>query len=412
MNKDDGFGILTVEIMITIQFLEPNVETTAVSPHQAQAKLQAAFDCLPIDSVLLGWGLPESLITAVRATTHANNAKLFRWHPFLTGDGIFVPRPEWQTISVSGERVPGFRGMPEFTFVCPNKTAVHDTILEHLQALCQTGLYDGIFLDRMRFPSPAAAPDRWLACFCDDCQRKAAGEGLDLTEVRQEIKDTLVQSNGACLILQDLEGFRKPSRPALSNFLTFRSRSITQFIAEAAVIIRSENLGVGLDCFAPSLMHMVGQDLAALSEIGDWIKVMTYAHTLGPAGLPFELLELANWLMSHGASEPQALTWLSETLGLPLPKDLAALRTPGLTSTALQAELRRGKSSCIKPMPLLAGIELIKLEGVTHLSPNQIKQDLSALRNIHVDGLSLSWDLYHMPVAYLDLVAETFGFDQ
>ena len=322
--------------MITIQYLEPNAETTAastllprsvepssgqaVSPQQARTKLQAAFDRLPIDAVLLGWSLPESLVTAVR----------------------------------------------------------------------------------------------------------------------HEINETLSQTNGARRILQDLSGFPKPDRSALGKFLEFRTRTITQFITEAAALIRAEGLAVGLDCFAPSLTHMVGQDLAALSPLGDWVKVMTYAHTLGPAGLPFELLELANWLIAHGASKQQALTCLSETLRIPLPKNLDTLRNPGLSTTALQAELRRGKtitstrSASTSPRhfsqfpsiakcrglsrhhppvstPLLAGIELIKLEGVTHLSPTQIKRDLTALRDIQVDGLSLSWDLWQMPLKYLDLVAEIFG---
>jgi hypothetical protein len=168
---------------------------------------------------------------------------------------------------------------------------------------------------------------------------------------------------------------------------------------------------------------MVGQDLAALASLGDWVKVMTYAHTLGPAGMPYELLELANWLVAHGASEQQALTWLSETLKIPLPEDFAILRNPGLSTTALQAELRRGKTAVLAGSTstgststgsvadiasLLAGIELIKLEGVTHLSPTQITRDLTALHDIQVDGLSLSWDLYHMPLTHLDLVAEIF----
>jgi len=392
--------------MITIQYLEPNVETTAVSPQKAQAKLQAAFDRLPIDAVLLGWSLPDALVTAVCTTTHANNAKLYRWHPFLTGDGIFMPRPEWQTVGVGGERVPGFRGMPEFTFVCPNKPIVHDNILDHLQTLSQSGLYDGIFLDRMRYPSPAADPGRWLACFCDDCHQKAAEEGLDLVAVRQVLNETLTQPNGAQQILQELGDFQKSARSKLSEFLAFRSRTITNFIAEAAAIIRSTDLEVGLDCFAPSLAHMVGQDLASLSTLGDWTKVMTYAHTLGPAGLPFELLELADWLMAHGASEQQSLTWLSESLRTPLPVGLDTLCNPGLSTVTLQAELSRGKT--ITSTCLLAGIELIKLEGVTHLSPAQIKRDLTALHDIQVDGLSLSWDLWHMPLEHLDLVAEIF----
>lgn len=418
MKNHLGFVILKSTMTITIQYLEPNAETLVVSPQKAQAKLQAAFDRLPIDAVLLGWSLPESLVTAVSTTTHANNAKLYRWHPLLTGDGEFIPRPEWQTVGISGERVPGFRGMPEFTFVCPNKTAVRTTILQHLQTLSHSGLYDGIFLDRMRFPSPAADPGRWLACFCEDCQRAAKKEGLDLTAVRQEFSSTLSQPNGARLILQDLAGFPKPPRSALRDFLAFRTHTITQFITEAAAIIRGAGLAVGLDCFAPSLTHMVGQDLAALAPLGDWVKVMTYAHTLGPAGLPYELLDLANWLITHGTSEQQALTWLSETLKLPLPEDFATLRNPGLSTTALQAELRRGKTavstgststeSVADVVSLLAGIELIKLEGVTHLSPTQITRDLTALHDIQVDGLSLSWDLHHMPLTHLDLVAEIF----
>jgi hypothetical protein len=392
--------------MITIQYLEPNAETTAVAPTKARAKLQAAFDRLSIDAVLLGWALPESLMSAVREITHANGAKLYRWHPFLTGDGTIVPHPEWQTVSTSSERVPGFRGMPEFTFVCPNKTAVRKTILTHVQALSQSGLYDGIFLDRMRFPSPAADLGRWLACFCKDCQATAVQDGLDLTAVRHEIDQTLSKAGGAQLILQAFESFQKPSRSVLSDFLAFRTRTITQLIDEAASLIRAEGLAVGLDCFAPSLTRMVGQDLTALSPLGDWIKVMTYAHTLGPAGLPFELLELASWLMALDASEQQALVWLAEALEIPLPPNLVALRNPGLSATALQAEIRRAKTTV--SAPLLAGIELIDLAGVTHLSPAQIRSDLTLLRDIQVDGLSLSWDLWHMPLEHLDLVAEIF----
>jgi hypothetical protein len=391
-------------MMITVQFLEPNAETTAVSPRQAQAKLQAAFDRLPIDAVLLGWSLPESLVTAVRQTTHANGASLYRWQPLLTGDGVFTPRPEWQTVGVGGERVPGFRGLPEFTFVCPHKTAVRHAILDRLQAISRSGLYDGLFLDRMRFPSPAADPGRWLACFCPDCRRAAADEGLELTAVRRELTETLSQPEGARSVLGELTGFQKPVNSALGDFLDLRARAITRFIDEAAAVIRAEGLAVGLDCFAPSLTRMVGQELAALAPLGDWVKVMTYAHTLGPAGLPFELAELATWLMAHGAEERPALDWLAEAVRLPLPGTLAALRNPGLSSAALQAEMGRGGTAV--STPLLAGIELVQLAGVTHLSPAQIRRDLAALRDIPVDGLALSWDLLHMPLPYLDLAAE------
>ncbi len=392
--------------MITIQYLEPNAETTAVSPQKACTKLQDAFDRLPIDVVLLGWSLPESVITAVREVTHANQAKLYRWQPLLTGDGTFMPQPAWQTVGVRGERVPGFRGLPEFTFVCPNKTAVRDQIFAHVQSLCRSGIYDGIFLDRMRFPSPAADPGRWLACFCEACQQEAAKVDLDLTAVRHELAQIMSEQGGFQLMLAALLGKQAAGKTQLQRFLDFRTATITQFITETAAVIRQEGLAVGLDCFAPSLTPMVGQDLAALSKIGDWVKVMTYAHTRGPAGLPFELLELLQWLMKHGTEAEVALNWLSDMLQLPLPVSLAELRNPGLSATALQTEILHGKTAV--HAPLLAGIELIKLEGVTHLGPTQIKEDLTALKAIQTDGLALSWDLWHMPLSHLELVAGHF----
>ena len=82
----------------------------------------------------------------------------------LTGDGVFMPRPEWQAVGLRGERVPGFRGMPEFTFVCPNRPAVREAVLARLHDAIRGGDYQGVFLDRIRYPSPAADPTRWLAC--------------------------------------------------------------------------------------------------------------------------------------------------------------------------------------------------------------------------------------------------------
>ena len=76
---------------------------------------------------------------------------------------------------------------------------------------------------------------------------------------------------------------------------------------------------VGLDCFSPMLMSMAGQDQHRLGKGVDWIKLMSYAHTLGPAGIPFELLALADWLVEHtGLDEQAALKLLSQASELGL----------------------------------------------------------------------------------------------
>ena len=398
--------------MFTAQYLEDSPDVAAIAPAKARARLRDAFERLPISAVLLGWHLPDALLRACADETARAGVKLFRWHPLLTGDATFPPRPEWHTVGLTGEPLPGFHGLPEFTFLCPNRPAVREAALGHLRDALRRGEYGGVFLDRIRYPSPAESPARWLACFCDDCRRAAADEGLDLEATRRQIAALLGKPDRAQavvrVLLDPLAAAPDADLAALRAFLDFRARSITRFVQAAASVARTEGLAVGLDCFAPALTCMVGQDLAALNPCCDWIKVMVYGHTLGPAGLPFELLALADWLVGRGwASEPQALVWLGEALHLPLPSTRAALLEQGLSPEALAAEVRRARAAGVGV--LLAGIELVDVAGVTRLHSQQIAADLRAFRDAGAGGLVLSWDLWHIPLERLDLVRQEWS---
>lgn len=387
-----------------VQYLE---DASGIAPDDARAKLRAALEQLPIARVLLGWNVPDLLADVCRDETKRAGAQLFRWHLLLAGDGAFVPRPEWRTIGLQGEPAPGFENMPEFTFVCPNRPAVREAVWDHLRQTMKRGGYDGLFLDRIRFPSPAADPTRWLACFCDDCRRAASEVGLDLEPARKRIGRLLANPGRVRSCAQTLLGSRsesaEPDLALLEAFLDFRERSVSEFVRPAAALIHAEGLAVGLDCFSPSLARMVGQDLSALDACADWIKVMTYGHTLGPAGLPFELLALAGWLIEkQSLGETQVLGWLSQASGLPLPLTRADLRARGLPPAALFAEIKRARAARVRT--LLAGIELVEIEGITHLEPAQIEADVRAFREAGADGLVLSWDLRHIPIERLQRV--------
>jgi hypothetical protein len=434
---------------LAIQYLEPGPHITTLPIQEVRARLRAALermqkrDDVAISHVLIGWQLPEPLVKVCREETTRAGAKLFLWHPLLTGDGVLIPVPEWQTVGVAGEFVPGFRTMPEFTFVCPNRSAVRDAVLHHLREVCATGvtgngdagleawgrrsgLYDGVFLDRIRYPSPAPDPGRWLACFCKSCHRAASDMGLDLAEIRQKIRGLLETAEGRQRFvhaLLDLErgqddrvlfSSEMPEDPALEalyTFLDFRARSVTQLLHEAIDLIHEEGLAVGLDCFSPVLTRMVGQDVgaldAALEPDRDWVKVMTYGHALGPATLPFELLNLADWLVREsGMSEAEALAHLAEATQLPLPEERARLRHQGLPSDALVAEVHRAHEMGIRR--LLAGVELVEIQDAAELDDAQIEVDLRALRDAPLDGLVLSWDLWHIPPERLALVRRVY----
>lgn len=383
--------------LFSVQYLEDGPGVRDIPPAAARAKLRGAAERLPISMVLVGWNLPPALRDACGEEARRIGARFYRWHPLLTGDGVFTPRREWRCVGLSGQAVSGFRDLPEFTFVCPNRPAVRDAVGTHLSGALAGGVYDGVFLDRIRFPSPLADPESLLACFCEDCVRAAADDRLDLMLLRDEIRLRIENPRQvACALLGE------ESEP-FSKLLEFRSRSITRMVDGAASVARQRGLSVGLDCFSPALTRACGQDLAALNQHCDWIKVMTYAHALGPAGLPFEFCALVDWLVRRSVAEGQALACLAEAAGLPLPASREQLRTPGLGSDALGAEVRRARAAGVST--LLAGIELVKLEGVTHLEPDQIRADARAMIAAGADGLALSWDLWHIPDEFLELVA-------
>jgi len=375
---------------IAAQYLE--YTPPDATPAQVRERLRQAFDLLPISIVILGWDLPPRLEDAVAEETFQHLAALYRWHPLLTSDAGFALPIEWQPINLRAEPVPGFKGLPEFTFLCPNRADVQEWIAERIEVAAQRGIYQGLFFDRMRFPSPAKNPERHLACFCTHCQRIAFDSGLDLEAVRRHVDGLFADEVGAKKFTRAL--FSPTNDLLLEAFFRFRMSCIARTIQYAAKLTRSHELHVGLDCFSPTLTRMVGQDLSALNKSCDWIKLMTYPHVYGPAGLPFELCALVEWLQTKWfLNETRAVDVINDASGL-------SLTQKGLQSESIAHEIQVGRDSGITN--LLAGLALVEMEDVHTPTPEQIQSDVAASND--ADGLVLSWDLWYIPQKILSVI--------
>jgi hypothetical protein len=379
-----------------VQYLE--YAPSDATPAKVRERLRQAFELLPISIVILGWDLPRRLEEAVAEETAQHKAKLYRWHPLLASDAGFALPNEWQPINLHGEPVPGFKGLPEFTFICPNRTDVQEWIAERIEVAAQRGLYQGLFFDRMRFPSPAENPEGHLACFCKYCRRIASDSGLDLEAARRQIKSILADAAHAKVFTQTL--FAPTDDSLLESFFTFRFNSITRIIEYAAKLVRAHGLTIGLDCFSPTLTRLVGQNLSALNKTCDWIKLMTYPRVFGPAGLPFELNALSKWLSTRfSINEVEAVKIISDATGL-------SFSAKGLDSESIAHEIQRGRAVGISN--LLAGIALVEVEGVHTPTLEQIRADLAACQKAGAAGLVLSWDLWHIPFKYISAISESY----
>jgi hypothetical protein len=376
---------------IAAQYLE--YAPSDATPTKVRQRLRQAFELLPISIVILGWDLPPRLEDAVAEETARQAAMLYRWHPLLASDAGFALPVEWQPLNLHGESIPGFKGLPEFTFICPNRTDVQEWIAERIEVAAQRGIYQGLFFDRMRFPSPAENPEKNLACFCKYCQRIASDSGLNREAVCRQIESYLTDTDRAKVFTQAL--FTPTDDSLLESFFNFRSNSITHLVQYAAKLVRAHGLGIGLDCFSPTLTRMVGQELSVLNKSCDWIKLMTYPRVFGPAGLPFELNALSEWLRNrYNLNETEAANVAGRASGL----------FPSLDSESIAHEIERGRNAGITN--LLAGIALVELEGIHQTTLEQIQADLDACQD--ADGLVLSWDLWHIPHRYLAAVGESY----
>jgi hypothetical protein len=384
---------VTTSPIFAVQYLESPYRD--VTPISARKRLRRAFERLPISLVLLGWELPLSLEEAVAEEAEYQHAQLFRWQPILTSDAHTSLPSEWATKGPSGNTINGHAGLPEFTFICPNNNAVADFISERVEIAAATGLFQGLFLDRIRFPSPSIDPFRDLACFCRHCTRVAADIELDLEYVRRYIQSLPVETIVRCLLGKTAE-----AGSPLDSLLNFRASSITRTVRMISKQAQTLKLSIGLDCFSPALTRMVGQDLSDLGGLAGWVKIMTYPRVFGPAGIPFELLNFINWLTRYGMGENEAIQLLAEASGLPLPANKTDLRRAGLESKMITQEIQHGKELGLTN--LLAGIAMVNMKSVHTSSSEKIQADLEACKNS--DGLVISWDLWLTPLDYLDKV--------
>jgi len=101
---------------------------------------------------------------------------------------------------------------------------------------------------------------------------------------------------------------------------------------------------------------------------------------------------------------------MGASLGFPLPTSCTSLEKIGLTTFALEREVRRGVQGC--SVPALVGMELVDLEGVKNLTPGQIRSDLTGLKRSGAAGLAISWDLLHIPLERLNLVRQVYLGEQ
>lgn len=298
-------------------------------------------------------------------------------------------------------------GGEEFEFLCPNKVRQEEVFLSRFEEILGLADFDGVFLDRIRFPSPANGIGEMLTCFCDTCKEMSSATGSAFEEAVHGFVKKLGSKIGMDEVLETLKEFYRIT----GEFLEFRKSSVLQLLASYADRARNLGLEVGVDLFSPSLRNIVSQDYERISRHVDWMKPMVYCKTMGPAGLPMELLSLAKILVEHASrlSEREALEIIGELTGLLLPESFDEIRMEGIDQKNYELELNKIDQMNLNPVTrIFPGFEAVNLPPVCSVGLEEVRNYVDAtLRKGH-DGFVLSWDIRHISDAILEYVGDRF----
>lgn len=343
----------------------------------------------------------------VRGRCRELGVELYLWLPVLADAGFEAADDElvetawgsggdaasgaWTHLGTAGET---------FRFACPLAPGQ----LRRVTARCRDELpdYDGVFLDRIRYPSPANGLESLFTCFCPRCLERAPelarrrGDILDLRRRFAAATDADLERWGT--LRAALEEF------PLAEFFAARSRILAGAVAGLVRLAHEMGKKAALDLFSPCLAAPVGQDYCLLGDGADWIKPMIYCHARGPAGLPLELACLARGLMAWGRfSEPAVMAFVARSFALPaVPPSVDGMERAGIAEAFAAGEFAAaaGDAAC----PVYPGFECVRHPDFDlNMDADGVRRYLAAFSG--AAAVVPAWNLLYTPDDFLGIVA-------
>ncbi len=406
---------------IAAQLAVGSAERGTFTDSQIEDAIARGKDLARLDALLLWPSADTRLMERLVRACRNRRVRPYLWFPVLCDlPGAEVPVTSL-VMSCTGSRGHGrsgaWKGLADgdehFLFACPNDERFLEPALRVLEALVDSLAPDGVMLDRIRFPSPSNGFESLLGCFCESCSaefRKGTGESMDDLRGRASAFLEDLRGKEPREILAEWADAGSPWKAAgLQELAAFRSRSIVRAVRRFGTQAHSRGTEVGLDLFSPSLAPLVGQDYAALGELCDWIKSMTYRRAAGPAGLPLEIACLRRGLQELcPACDPVRLrSAFASLFPWKLPDSDVELLRHGLPASIISSELAAVSAANVREATrVYAGLEAVSIPrfGID-ITPEELRRSLAAVRP-PARGVIASWNLLHIPEANLRVLGE------
>jgi len=364
-----------------IQIFTGGFKDYKVTYQEVEDKLQPLLGVLPIRLVIAGWKVDVPLYKKIRRLLKPYKIALFLWLPVFSEIGdLMTGEP---IVLYSGKALNPFH-LNEgegFDFLCPSSKLNLQNVLQVYETSFEAVGFEGVFLDRIRYPSFSNGFESIFSCFCPRCEKLMEQSGVATTWLKNYITEC---EQNRCTPINNWErGFpyHQYKEERLREFFDFKHSVIRKSLEELITLFRKKSLKIGLDVFAPSIADFIGQDILALSAMADFIKPMMYFQTFAPAGISYEM----TLLETHFGKKIETLP-SKHTVDHLSYKDIAWL-----------VEGAKCK--------ILPGFEVNYIKGIAKTSIEYIEQQLSFYESLEaIKGVTLSWNLLDMPQAHLEYI--------
>lgn len=383
-------------------------------------KLAKAKDALDLDALLVWSDINKKDLDLVREICTDFKIKTYLWYPILADISAFKIEQEQAVETFNGLHGYGRngcwdklgKGEEDFLFLCPNDEQNIRQIFNQYQNKIIESSFDGVFLDRIRFPSPSNGFEALFSCFCKSCLNKFyINYGEDLESYRNQAKTIFKRFKTIDVnYLQTCQSFSDIIiRDDLEKFFDFRKQKIYRVLKMFADKARQMGKLVGIDLFAPSLAPLVSQDYQLLAKTCDWIKPMIYCHTSSPAGFPLELYCILRAILdiNPALDEGQLIQAVSRIIGVDLPTQLNGLLKNGVSEHIICVEMQKiRKLNLPEKVDIYIGLEAVQIPGLCNIDKSILKKYLESVIEEDIKGILLSWNLLKIPDENLKFVGD------
>ncbi len=320
--------------------------------------------------VIVGWLADRNLYKELISVLRNKKKEIYLWLPVFSE----IESPT-KIVTYNKEALKSFSFQEgeNFDFYCPLSESNLNHFIGHYEMNFEGLAFDGVFLDKIRFPSFANGKEGVFSCFCNECLTKMKRSGLNSEAIINELKD--IKSDA--WKLNTNEFIFDFNNDILRDFFEFRQLELMKSIRTLEKYFRNKGMKVGYDLFAPEISYFTGQKVRAFAS-GDIIKPMYYRKTHAPAGMPFEI---------------QAI---NKSMDYPVLNLEEVIRNDVMTKHLSQ----------LKDLNIYVGIEINKIDNIALSSVEYLQESFESIRKSGVKGVVLSWDIMSAPKEHLETIEE------